>query len=166
MKTVTDTTMRSMEDDYKTAPGLSIGTMTFENQMPRSRLVSYPKVSFTSMEGMSVKVQGGVRLMQDCRSVRAQRPRRLMTVQFTRQTHSPALNVIVPSLNSTRVAASATVIEVQWIWYDETLVLPHERASSGHAEDGRGCAVTYHGADCYSNQDVCTDGANCSKIFV
>jgi len=34
---------------------------------------------------MSVEVRGGVRPMQDGRSVRVQHPRRLMTVQFTRQ---------------------------------------------------------------------------------
>ena len=44
-----------------------------------------PESRSRDCEGMSVKVRGGVRPMQDGRSARAQHPRRLMTVHFTRQ---------------------------------------------------------------------------------
>ena len=47
--------------------------------------VLYPDSRSQDCEGMSVKVRGGVRLMQDGRSARAQRRRQLITVQFTRQ---------------------------------------------------------------------------------
>ena len=73
--------------------------------------------------------------MQDGSSARAQRPRRLMTVQFTRQiawntsVGSPdSLKVMMPSLDSCvgELAATATAAEAQCHWYDEALVLPHE----------------------------------------
>ena len=66
---------------------------------------------------MSVKVRGGVRLVQDGRSARAQRPRRLMTVQFTRQIARDT-SVDSPDRDGAEfdldvLAASATAAEAQ-----------------------------------------------------
>ena len=106
-----------------------------------------------------------MRRMQDGikSSSRSQRPRRLMTVHFTRQVarntsvdsperHGAEFEIdalangqhvqLPPKLNGT-----GTMRRLCYCTSERVL-------NSGHAEDGLGCAATYHGADCCSSRDM------------